>query len=131
MMQQDHKADIELPTLEEVRVLFQEWRDSRPKGTGLIPEYIWSQVAQLIGRYSQSDITKRLGINSVQIKSSLRYKSSPGVQSSHSTLENSFIKVAMPQGSLLSEPLPLSPMTAPSELDHPKSQGQTTPHKAP
>lgn len=59
-------------TLDEVKSHFDHWRSTRTKKRERIPVYLWDEVKILIGRYSLTDITKILSINSGQIKDNLK-----------------------------------------------------------
>jgi hypothetical protein len=59
-------------TLEEVKSHFDHWRATRTKKRERIPKSLWDEVKILIGRYSLSDITKILSINTGQIKDNLK-----------------------------------------------------------
>ena len=50
-------------TLDEVKSHFDHWRATRTKKRERIPKSLWDEVKILIGRYSLSDITKILSIN--------------------------------------------------------------------
>ena len=59
-------------TLDEVKSHFDHWRATRTKKRERIPKSLWDEVKILIGRYSLSDITKILSINTAQIKDNLK-----------------------------------------------------------
>lgn len=59
-------------TLDEVKSHFDHWRATRIKKRERIPKFLWDEVKILIGRYSMSDITKILSINTGQIKDNLK-----------------------------------------------------------
>lgn len=59
-------------TLDEVKSHFDHWRSTRINKRERIPKSLWDEVKMLIGRYSLSDITKILRINSGQIKDNLK-----------------------------------------------------------
>jgi hypothetical protein len=62
-------------TLDEVKSHFDHWRATRTKKRERIPKSLWDEVKILIGRYSLSDITKILSINTGQIKDNLKIES--------------------------------------------------------
>jgi hypothetical protein len=68
-MQPEQSQTSSLPTLEEVTVLFEEWRRTRQKAKERIPDYLWSQVVCLLGRYRPGEIQKRLRISGYQLNS--------------------------------------------------------------
>jgi hypothetical protein len=49
-------------TLNDVKLHFEHWRATRAK-RGKIPDKLWLEVKTLLGRYSTSQITQTLGIN--------------------------------------------------------------------
>lgn len=53
-------------TLDEVKFHFDHWRAMRAKKRERIPKSLWDEVKILIGRYSLSDITETLSINTGQ-----------------------------------------------------------------
>jgi hypothetical protein len=59
-------------TLDIVKSHFEQWRATRTKKRERIPKSLWDEVKMLLGRYSSSDITKVLRINTGQIKDNLR-----------------------------------------------------------
>lgn len=59
-------------TLDEVKSQFDHWRATRIKKRERIPKSLWDEVKMLIDRYSLSDITKILSINTGQIKDNLK-----------------------------------------------------------
>ena len=59
-------------TLDEVKSHFDHWRATRIKKRERIPKSLWDEVKMLIDRYSMSDITKILSINTGQIKDNLK-----------------------------------------------------------
>ena len=61
-----------LLTLDEVKSHFDLWRATRTKKRERIPKSLWDEVKMLIGRYSFSEITKILSINTGQIKDNLK-----------------------------------------------------------
>lgn len=52
-------------TLQQVLAQFTKWRANKKSGAK-IPEHLWALVTGLIGQYSQSDITKTLGLSGSQ-----------------------------------------------------------------
>lgn len=60
-----------LLTLDEFKSHFDHWRATRTKKRERIPKSLWDEVRILIGRYSLSDITKILSINTGQIKDNI------------------------------------------------------------
>ena len=59
-------------TLDEVKSHFDHWRATRTNKRERIPVFLWDEVKILIGRYSLTDITKILSINSGQIKDNIK-----------------------------------------------------------
>lgn len=53
-------------TIDSVQSDFQSWRASTTKHSK-IPEELWDKVLQLLGRYSVTDIRKKLGVSGSQI----------------------------------------------------------------
>ena len=60
---------MQTTTLEisDVKQHLDEWRNSREKRSA-IPAHLWSEVLNLVGRYSSSILSRVLGISSQQIK---------------------------------------------------------------
>jgi len=56
----------------KLNCIFDHWRATRTKKHERIPKSLWDEVKILIGRYSLSDITKILSINTGQIKDNLK-----------------------------------------------------------
>lgn len=62
----------ELLSLDDVKAHFECWRSTRTKQRERIPPYLWDEVKTLIDRYSLTDITSALRINTGQIKDNLK-----------------------------------------------------------
>lgn len=58
-------------TLDEVRSKFQQWRSTRNSSREKIPDYLWTDVINLIGSHSACEITRILGLNHTQLKTKL------------------------------------------------------------
>lgn len=61
-----------LLSLEDVKAHFEHWRTTRVKLQERIPQYLWNEVKTLLDRYSLTDITSALRINTGQIKDNLK-----------------------------------------------------------
>jgi len=61
-----------LLSLDDVKAHFEHWRATRTKLRERIPQYLWDEVKTLIGRYSLTEITSVLRINTSQIKDNLK-----------------------------------------------------------
>ena len=61
-----------LLSLDDVKMHFEHWRATRTKQRERIPHSLWDEVKTLIDRYSLSDITTALRINTNQIKDNLK-----------------------------------------------------------
>lgn len=61
-----------LLSLDDVKVHFEHWRSIRSKQRERIPQYLWDEVKTLIDRYSLTEITSALRINTGQIKHNLK-----------------------------------------------------------
>lgn len=101
-----------LPTLDQVQAHFQRWRSTR-QTRGTIPPALWDQVSLLIGRYPESEISKKLKIHKLRLNAILSKKP----QDTSQSLE--FIPLSMPQVPLMmnTEPENKNPLTA--EVLHP------------
>lgn len=101
-----------LPTLDQVQAHFQRWRSTR-QTRGTIPPALWDQVSLLIGRYPESEISKKLQIHKLRLNAFLEKTS----QETSQSLE--FIPLSMPQAPLImnAEPESKKPLTA--EILHP------------
>lgn len=62
-----HKQKLDL---DDVKQNFEQWRGSRTK-QGKIPDYLWAQTLNLIGRYNMSKIVQTLGMSTQQLKSKM------------------------------------------------------------
>jgi hypothetical protein len=65
-------------TLDEVKSHFDHWRATRTKKRERIPMSLWEEVRMLISRYSLSEITKILSINTGQIKDNIKLETKIG-----------------------------------------------------
>lgn len=61
-----------LLSLNDVKSHFEHWRSTRTKQRERIPQYLWDEIKTLIDRYSLTDITSTLRINTAQIKYNLK-----------------------------------------------------------
>jgi hypothetical protein len=61
-----------LLSLDDVKTHFEHWRATRTKQRERIPQSLWDEVKTLIDRYSLSEITTALRINTSQIKDNLK-----------------------------------------------------------
>ncbi|MEO8400331.1 MAG: hypothetical protein ABI597_00870 [Gammaproteobacteria bacterium] len=61
-----------LLSLDDVKSHFEHWRATRVKSREKIPQTLWEEVKNLIDRYSLTDITSALRINTNQIKDNLK-----------------------------------------------------------
>lgn len=61
-----------LLSLDDVKAHFEHWRTTRTKQRERIPQYLWDEVKTILDRYSLSDITAALRINTSQIKDNLK-----------------------------------------------------------
>ena len=61
-----------LLSLDEIKSHFDHWRTTRTKQRERIPEYLWDHVKTLVGRYSLTDITQVLRINTSQMKDNIQ-----------------------------------------------------------
>jgi hypothetical protein len=117
-MQPEQSQTPDLPTLEEVKVLFEEWRRTRQKARERIPDYLWSQVACLLGRYRPGEIQKRLGINGYQLNSG---RSKISLTPHPQETSDPFIKVSLPMQSSICEPsLPVTTNLLPTTKKSPE-----------
>ncbi|MCP3882244.1 MAG: hypothetical protein GY701_28210 [Sulfitobacter sp.] len=61
------KAPIESPlTLETVAEHFEQWRSNKKKGER-IPEQLWSEAIDLVGRYGVSQVTRTLRLSGTDL----------------------------------------------------------------
>lgn len=109
----------DLPTIEEVQSMFEDWRGSRESLREPIPHSLWQHVSFLIGRYHSSDIQKKLGINYYKLKqfiSELPTLQSPlpeefghkdsALQQNPHDINDTFIKISLsPVDSVPSDPV--------------------------
>ena len=58
-------------SIEFVKAKFDEWRTTRQNKSAKIPEPLWDDVKQLYPQYSFAQISKTLGLSSLQLKSKL------------------------------------------------------------
>lgn len=63
-----------LLSLDDVKAHFEHWRSIRTRQRERIPQYLWDEVKTLIDRYSLTEITSALRINTAQIKDNLKIK---------------------------------------------------------
>ena len=78
-----------LLSLDDVKTHFEHWRTIRTKQRERIPQSLWDEVKTLIDRYSLSEITTALRINTSQIKDNLKIKTKINFAEAHIDISNS------------------------------------------
>ena len=103
-------------SIEFVKAKFDEWRTTRQNKSAKIPEPLWDDVKQLYPQYSFAQISKTLGLSSLQLKSKLNISVSKP-KSENSSL---FAKYSLPI-------IPSSPLEAKKDcvLEFSSPQGMT------
>lgn len=79
-------------TLSKAEAAFTHWRTHRSKPKEPIPQYLWDIVAQLRQYHNQTDICRRLKINSAQFRNKM---TGHGAQTTNKN--DAFITVQHPQ----------------------------------
>ncbi len=78
-----------LLSLDDVKTHFEHWRTTRIKQRERIPQSLWDEVKTLLDRYSLSDITAALRINTSQIKDNLKINTKINFAEAHIDTSNS------------------------------------------
>jgi len=78
-----------LLSLDDVKMHFEHWRTTRTKQRERIPQSLWDEVKTLLDRYSLSDITTALPINTRPIKDNLKINTKINFAEAHIDTSNS------------------------------------------
>ena len=83
-------------TLEEVHHHFQQWRDTRTSQTEPTPDALLAEARSLLGRYSQPDILRKLGLTRKRLLLAAASSAPIVAQSEEDTDSPPFVQIPWP-----------------------------------